>query len=178
MGSCRWLRVCLGRPHTQPRWPTSTRSQPGQRCTPVCCSRYAESRSDVHTSNTKPSALGPVSSAVSIAPRYATSACTGRPGRGASASASTPPAAKRASQCSTVSLERPLQRAIRSKSSPNAAALTISNRLRIRRVRSVRCSCRSTCARCSVVIAMPPCSSIRAPRPCCCRALPPNLGSA
>src|SRR5262249_18191504 len=84
----------------------------------------------------------------SRAARYAASACTGRPARGASARAATAPAATRASPCSTVSTERPLHRAIRPTSSPSAAALTISSRSRTRRVRSVRRSCCSTSARC------------------------------
>jgi hypothetical protein len=34
-GSCRWLSVCVGRPHTQPRSATRTRRQPAQICPPA-----------------------------------------------------------------------------------------------------------------------------------------------
>jgi hypothetical protein len=123
------LRVCWGRPQTPPCSATSARRQPAQMCAPVCCSRETDHRSDVHTSKAKPSCVGGDSSAASIAARSPASACTGRPERGASASAPTPPAAKRANQCATVSTARPLQRAMRSTSSPSAAALTISRPL-------------------------------------------------
>ena len=63
------MSVCLGRPHTHPRCAKSTRSHPGEICTPVCCSRYAASRSEVQASNVRPTALGGVSSAVSMAAR-------------------------------------------------------------------------------------------------------------
>lgn len=147
--------MCLGRPQAQPCWAKSARSQPGERRTPVCCSKWADSRSDVHTSKAKPTCVGGVSSALSMAARYASSACTGRPERGASESAATPPAAKHANQRSTVSTERPLQRAMRPTSSPSAAALIISSRSRTRRVKSVRRSCRSTSSLCLGVTVMP-----------------------
>jgi hypothetical protein len=90
-----------------------------------------------------------------MAAREVASARTGRPARGASASASTPPSAQRASQCSPRATARPLPRAMRSTSSPSAAAWTISSRSRIRRVRSVRRSSRSTSSRCFDVTVIP-----------------------
>ncbi len=61
------MSVCLGRPHTQPCCAKSTRRQPGERWIPVCCSREAASRSEVQTSKVRPTAVGGISSAVSMA---------------------------------------------------------------------------------------------------------------
>ena len=67
-------------------------------CLSVAGCADSDKRSDVQMSKARPSVCGCVSSALSMAATYAASACTGRPERGASASAATPPAAKRANQ--------------------------------------------------------------------------------